>query len=101
VFVGIRALDTEPPRTPRKAFLIGTTTTRRIASVVPKKVLLFSVFSVARCRALQCFGLAAVLLAACSPERDRARTSITDDFGDTIVVGKTPLRVVSLNPATT
>jgi iron complex transport system substrate-binding protein len=50
---------------------------------------------------LRYFSVVAILLAACSPERARARTAITDDFGDTIVVGKTPQRVVSLNPATT
>src|SRR6185369_14535664 len=41
------------------------------------------------------------VLSACSPARESARTAVTDDFGDTIVVGQTPRRVVSLNPATT
>ena len=43
----------------------------------------------------------AFFLAACSPARESARTAVTDDFGDTIVIGQTPRRVVSLNPATT
>ena len=45
--------------------------------------------------------VATVFFGACSPAGDRARTALTDDFGDTIVVGKSPRRVVSLNPATT
>ncbi len=47
------------------------------------------------------FAVATMFFAACSPSRERAPTTFTDDFGDTIVVGQTPQRVVSLNPATT
>jgi iron complex transport system substrate-binding protein len=50
---------------------------------------------------LRYFSVVAILLAACSPARGRTPTTFTDDFGDTIVVGRTPQRVVSLNPATT
>jgi len=50
---------------------------------------------------LRNFSAVAFFLAACSPARESARTAVTDDFGDTIVVGQTPRRVVSLNPATT
>lgn len=45
--------------------------------------------------------VAALTIAACSPEGAHLPTSLTDDFGDTIVVRGVPRRVVSLNPATT
>ncbi len=38
---------------------------------------------------------------ACAREPAPARTSVTDDFGDTLVFGKSPARIVSLNPTTT
>ncbi|HUQ20087.1 MAG TPA: helical backbone metal receptor [Gemmatimonadaceae bacterium] len=43
----------------------------------------------------------ATLIAACARNESPARSALTDDFGDTIVVGPKPTRVVSLNPATT
>jgi len=45
--------------------------------------------------------VAALAVSACSPERGNPSVSLTDDFGDTIVVRGAPRRVVSLNPATT
>ncbi len=39
--------------------------------------------------------------AACEPDAMLARSPITDDFGDTLVVGTPPERIVSLNPTTT
>ena len=40
-------------------------------------------------------------LSACSREATPARAALTDDFGDTLVVGVVPRRIVSLNPTTT
>jgi iron complex transport system substrate-binding protein len=40
-------------------------------------------------------------LAACKPGGGHAATALTDDFGDTVIVGSAPRRVVSLNPTTT
>ena len=40
-------------------------------------------------------------LAACARDSRPASPLFTDDFGDTIVVGPRPVRIVSLNPATT
>ena len=40
-------------------------------------------------------------LSACSREATPARAAFTDDFGDTLVVGVVPRRIVSLNPTTT
>jgi iron complex transport system substrate-binding protein len=37
----------------------------------------------------------------CAREVAPARSALTDDFGDTIVVGASPRRIVSLNPTTT
>ena len=45
--------------------------------------------------------LSAIVVAACSRSSEHARTAVTDDFGDTIVVAAPSARVVSLNPATT
>lgn len=42
-----------------------------------------------------------IVVVACSSGKDKARTALTDDFGDTIVVRETPTRIVSLNPTTT
>jgi iron complex transport system substrate-binding protein len=43
-----------------------------------------------------------VFLSACSPGSERAQAALTDDFGDTIIIGgAAPRRIVSLNPATT
>jgi ABC-type Fe3+-hydroxamate transport system substrate-binding protein len=44
---------------------------------------------------------ASVILAACAPPERAAVGVATDDFGDTIVVGAAPKRIVSLQPATT
>lgn len=44
---------------------------------------------------------ALIALSACRPGGGRAATALTDDFGDTVVVGSAPKRVVSLNPTTT
>ncbi len=38
---------------------------------------------------------------ACTREAPVASTPVTDDFGDTLVVGGAPMRIVSLNPTTT
>jgi ABC-type Fe3+-hydroxamate transport system substrate-binding protein len=45
--------------------------------------------------------LAAVAIACARKDAPASAGSITDDFGDTIVVGPKPTRIVSLNPATT
>jgi iron complex transport system substrate-binding protein len=42
-----------------------------------------------------------IVLAACSAGSGRGTAALTDDFGDTIIVGSSPKRIVSLNPATT
>jgi iron complex transport system substrate-binding protein len=42
-----------------------------------------------------------LLLAGCNPVEKTRASKITDDFGDTIVVGERPARIVSLSPATT
>jgi ABC-type Fe3+-hydroxamate transport system substrate-binding protein len=44
---------------------------------------------------------ALIALSACRPGGGHASTALTDDFGDTVVVGSAPKRVVSLNPTTT
>ena len=44
---------------------------------------------------------ALIFLSACKPVGNRSASPVTDDFGDTIVAGPTPARVVSLNPTTT
>lgn len=44
---------------------------------------------------------ALIALSACRPGGGHASTALTDDFGDTVVVGSAPERVVSLNPTTT
>lgn len=45
--------------------------------------------------------LTSFAIAACAPAERAAVTVPTDDFGDTIVVGAAPKRIVSLQPATT
>ena len=51
-------------------------------------------------RSVSVIGLAA--LAACSAEKAQPRSTLTDDFGDTLVVASAaPARIVSLNPTTT
>ena len=45
------------------------------------------------------FALTAVV--SCSPGQERTRSTLIDDFGDTVVVRGSPKRLVSLNPATT
>ncbi len=48
------------------------------------------------------FQIAALIaLSACKPAGGHTATALTDDFGDTIVAGSAPKRVVSLNPTTT
>lgn len=42
-----------------------------------------------------------LLLAGCNPVEKTHASKITDDFGDTIVVGRRLARIVSLSPATT
>ena len=42
-----------------------------------------------------------IALSACSSERGKPPAPLTDDFGDTVVVRGVPVRVVSLNPAST
>ena len=42
-----------------------------------------------------------IILSACRAGSGRAATVVTDDFGDSIVVGAPPKRIVSLNPTTT
>ena len=42
-----------------------------------------------------------LFLTACTASQQKTPSRFTDDFGDTVVVGTTPKRVVSLNPATT
>jgi ABC-type Fe3+-hydroxamate transport system substrate-binding protein len=46
-------------------------------------------------------GCSALSLAACRGDVPVARSAITDDFGDTVRVDRTPQRIVSLNPTTT
>ena len=46
---------------------------------------------------LACIGA----LAACERAPDAPRSTIVDDFGDTVAVPTAPQRIVSLNPATT
>jgi iron complex transport system substrate-binding protein len=43
----------------------------------------------------------AAALSACARADAPPRTTLVDDFGDTLVVGKVPQRIVSLNPTTT
>ncbi|MEO5816064.1 MAG: helical backbone metal receptor [Gemmatimonadaceae bacterium] len=43
----------------------------------------------------------ALATSACTRDAAPARTALTDDFGDTLVVGAAPRRIVSLNPTTT
>jgi iron complex transport system substrate-binding protein len=43
----------------------------------------------------------AIVASGCAHEAPPVRTALTDDFGDTIVVGAAPRRIVSLNPTTT
>ena len=45
--------------------------------------------------------LLAVALSDCTHDAVPNRAAITDDFGDTLVVGALPRRIVSLNPTTT
>lgn len=45
--------------------------------------------------------LCAAVAVACSPAREAPHSAVTDDFGDTLRVGTSPQRVVSLNPTTT
>lgn len=66
-------LDTEPPRSPRK--------TRKLKGLSGP----FCLF----------------LLAACTSSSPKPPSPTIDDFGDTVVLGNSPTRVVSLNPATT
>jgi iron complex transport system substrate-binding protein len=42
-----------------------------------------------------------VALSGCARDAAPAHDAITDDFGDSLVVGTTPKRIVSLNPTTT
>jgi ABC-type Fe3+-hydroxamate transport system substrate-binding protein len=51
-------------------------------------------------RSLALASLAATL-SACAGADAPPRTTLVDDFGDTLVVGKVPQRIVSLNPTTT
>jgi ABC-type Fe3+-hydroxamate transport system substrate-binding protein len=51
-------------------------------------------------RALVIASLAASAI-GCAREAVPARTAVTDDFGDTLVIGAAPRRIVSLNPTTT
>jgi ABC-type Fe3+-hydroxamate transport system substrate-binding protein len=54
-----------------------------------------------RCAVRATTALALLVVQACS-QRDAAPASaLTDDFGDTLRVGATPQRIVSLNPTTT
>jgi ABC-type Fe3+-hydroxamate transport system substrate-binding protein len=62
-------------------------------------VLRLAHFSIVALTAAACAAVAG--LDACAKEQEQARSTITDDFGDTIVVRARPKRVVSLNPATT
>ena len=43
----------------------------------------------------------AVTATACTRDAAPARTALTDDFGDTLIVSASPKRIVSLNPTTT
>lgn len=46
--------------------------------------------------------LAILTVAGCAGDAPASRTTATDDFGDTVIVGATaPTRIVSLNPTTT
>jgi iron complex transport system substrate-binding protein len=40
-------------------------------------------------------------VAACSAPQSSPRPALTDDFGDSVVVGRIPRRIISLNPTTT
>jgi ABC-type Fe3+-hydroxamate transport system substrate-binding protein len=55
----------------------------------------------ARQRLVVAFLALGAVVAACRPDAPALRTALTDDFGDTVVVGGPPARIVSLNPATT
>src|SRR5438067_1590793 len=94
-------LDTEPPRSPRKTQLrlfsfIDRVTAVPVVALFNKKIPQFSVFSVTRCRALRfviCTSCL-VLLAACTPSQPKSPSQAIDDFGDTVVLGNSPKRVV-------
>ena len=45
--------------------------------------------------------VALIIITACKAGGSHAASVVTDDFGDTIVTGSIPTRVVSLNPTTT
>jgi ABC-type Fe3+-hydroxamate transport system substrate-binding protein len=51
-------------------------------------------------RALAVVSLA-IAASGCARDAAPAHTALTDDFGDTLVVGAAPKRIVSLNPTTT
>ena len=53
-----------------------------------------------RCRQLA-LAFFALLLVACVRDPQQPRSALTDDFGDTLVAGAAPARIVSLNPTTT
>ncbi|MDB4891606.1 MAG: ABC-type transporter, periplasmic subunit, partial [Gemmatimonadetes bacterium] len=55
-------------------------------------------FSISRALAVVSLAFAA---SGCARDAAPAHTALTDDFGDTLVVGAPPKRIVSLNPTTT
>lgn len=55
-------------------------------------------YCIARALVVTSLAIAAI---GCARDGAPARTALTDDFGDTLVVGAAPTRIVSLNPTTT
>jgi iron complex transport system substrate-binding protein len=57
------------------------------------------------CSFAPCYALLVALLVAsttaCARDAAPTRTAVTDDFGDTLLIGAAPQRIVSLNPTTT
>lgn len=58
-------------------------------------------FSIARITRVLLAATFVVAVQACARDAAPARTTLTDDFGDTLVFGDPPARIVSLNPTTT
>ena len=58
-------------------------------------------FSIARIMRIAVAAALVVAAQACARDATPARSTLTDDFGDTLVFGDAPARIVSLNPTTT
>src|SRR5207237_5442455 len=100
------ATETQNPqkKTQQRLFsFIDRATAVRVVVPFNKEMAQFSVGSVSLWRALRFVVCTTCwfLLAACTPNPPKPASPTIDDFGDTVVLGNTPTRIVSLNPATT